>query len=328
MESPKLTSPPCFPGVRKHAIIPSCLFLGLSLVAGSTQVHGAIILSVDYLQGTVSAWDSQSFNTISTFASGLTQPLGVGVDDAGFIYVTTYDTTGSILKYNAAGAIVDSITDLSFRPYAITQGPDGFLYTADASGQRIVRINTDLDSGSLSTWTTMVGQPTALEFDSAGNLFVTTAANGDDVQKFSPTGTLLQVLADDGTLGGFPSGIALDSNGDIFVGRSPTPTGADVALYSSSGTLIDASFASVPNPYGLLQDGTYLFVASANGSIYRFSLADGSSQGTMTPGTLATYMTFAPSGVPEPPDAALIGIMGVLSAIAFRGFRHRRTGTS
>lgn len=326
MVFPEHASLPRPTAARQRAVIPTCLALGLGLVTGFTQVHGGIILSVDYLQGTVSAWDSQSFNSISTFASGLTEPLGVGADAAGFIYVTTYDTTGSILKYNKAGTVVDSITGLSFRPYAITQGPDGFLYTADASGQRIVRINTDLDSGSLSTWTTMVGQPTALQFDPSGNLFVTTAANGDDVQKFSPTGTLLQVLADDGILGGFPSGIALGTNGDIYVGRSPFSTGADVALYSSSGTLIDATFASVPNPYGLLQDGTYLFVASANGSIYRFSLADGSAQGILTPGTLATYMAFA--DVPESPRAPFIGITGVLSVVAYRRFRHRQTASS
>lgn len=228
MGSPEHTSLHSFPNTRGLTGLSTCLALGLSLATCLSPVHSAIILSANYLEGTISAWDSQSFNSISTFASGLTQPLGVGVDNAGFIYVTTFDTTGSILKYNTGGAVVDSITGLPFRPYAITEGPDGFLYTADASGQRIVRINTDLDSGSLSTWTTMVGQPTALEFDSAGNLFVTTAANGDDVQKFSPTGTLLQVLADDGTLGGFPSGIALDADGDIYVGRSFN--GADVAL--------------------------------------------------------------------------------------------------
>ena len=150
---------------------------------------------------------------------------------------------------------------------------------------------------------------------------MTSAANGDVVHKFNPAGSLIDTLGD-GTVLGDPGGIALGEGGVIYVGRSPFA--ADVATYAANGTLLNASFATVAEPYGLLRDDTYLYVAAVGGFIHRFSLADGSAQGSLAVGLVPTYLAFAPVGLPESNSTAAIAVaVGVTWWARRRSYRPR-----
>ncbi len=183
-------------------------------------------------------------------------PTGVAVDGAGNIYIADLGNdrvrridaaTGKIDTIIGGGSPPDDVGDngpgtsakLSHAE-ALTVGPDGKLYVADAYHYRIRR--WDPDSKTITTFAgngnsggddgkpalqTGFYTPYGLAFDRRGNLFVGDGANAV-VRRIDATTTIVMTVAGGGTFVGDglvatsailagPSGIALDASGNLFI---------------------------------------------------------------------------------------------------------------
>jgi PEP-CTERM motif/NHL repeat len=151
------------------------------------------------------------------------------------------------------------------------------IYVATATGKVEEYDSSGNDLG------TFIGSglngPTALAFDSSGNLFVANYGN-NTVGEFGQSGNLIQTFS---TGLSNPSGLAFDSSGDLFVANDANNTvGAgtieEFAYTSGSLSTSGTTFKSgLTGTYGLAFDGGNLFVASITGN----TVAEFNSSGTL-----------------------------------------------
>lgn len=223
----------------------------------------------------------------TTFAGpgGFSGPTGLARDAAGNLYVTD-GTNQTVLKVTPAG-VVSTLAGLS--------GTSG---SADGTGTA-ARFN----------------YPAKVAVDGAGNLYVTDSGN-QTIRKVTPAGVVTTVAGTPG-LSGFadgngaaarfnmPSGIALDGNGNLFVGdmnnnriRRITP-GGDVTTLSLSTFIYGAA--------ALAFDATgTLYVADAWGhAMYTVDTATGTATLIMgTPRLPGAFTGPFPAGLNSPTGLA------------------------
>ncbi|MDE3068164.1 MAG: NHL repeat-containing protein [Verrucomicrobiota bacterium] len=158
---------------------------------------------------------------------------------------------------------------------------DNSIWQYDSSGHGTVFVSSS--SGLLNG-------PSALAFDSSGNLFVGNfglySGNKYEVDGFDPSGNLITTLS----LGlNVPAGLAFDSSGDLFVANNANNTSSgnieEFAYTSGSLSTSGTTFASLVGVYGLAFDsGGNLYAASlANNTITEFN-SGGSSIATISSG--------------------------------------------
>jgi len=196
----------------------------------------------------------------SATSTPLMAPQGLAVDSAGNLYIADYT---SIRKVS----------------------PDGIITTmAGNGGWGCTGTNPfficESGDGGPATSATLVG-PTGVTVDGAGNLYVADSYNGR-VRKVSPDGIITTVAGDgirgsqgysgDGLLGtsaqmGFPTGLAIDSVGNLYIADSYY---ANIRKLSADG-IITTVAAQLNFPLGLAVDcgGNLLFVDG--GKINRLS---------------------------------------------------------
>ena len=108
-----------------------------------------------------------------------------------------------------------------------------------------------------------------IAFDPFGNLFVTTgggvSGQGNEVRKFSPTGTFLGNFV---TGLGLPIAVAIDSTGNAYIATS-----SSVNKYNAAGSLLYTLSSGLSTPSGIAFDTSgNVFVSSyGNGTIHKFS---------------------------------------------------------
>src|SRR3954471_8360139 len=94
--------------------------------------------------------------------------------------------------------------------------PDGMgnLYAADAGGDHIYKINA---LGAVSTFASgsVMGSPSALAFDTAGNLYTSGEGWGGTITRITPAGVITPFVSG---VGG--SGLAFDAAGNLFASNS------------------------------------------------------------------------------------------------------------
>jgi tripartite motif-containing protein 71 len=146
-------------------------------------------------------------------------PAGLAMDDDGFVYVADFSNE-LIQKFTTTGTFV-----LQWHidraggepPVDIAVGPDGYLYITDGNIEKYTR-----DGQYITDWEGGVGEGLEyLTFDGDGNIYATGSTS--QVFKFSTSGTLLTKWGSFGTDDGkfqYPSGVAVDRTGSIFVAQT------------------------------------------------------------------------------------------------------------
>jgi len=231
----------------------------------------------------------------STFASGLQSPVGMAFDSSGDLFVADNDV---IYEYTPDGART-----------VFASGAGAFCLAFDAygnlfadSGNTIVEITP---SGDMSTFATGLDHPTALAFNSAGDLFEADDGSGN-INEFTPDGT--ETAFASGLDG--PFDIAFNHSGDLF---ETNYFGGSIMEFAPDGA--ESTFATgLQNAYGLAFDSSGdLFETNYNGA-GQFNIMEYTPQGSVS--TFATtsdsgYLAFTP--VPEPSTWAmlLVGFLGV-----------------
>lgn len=269
-------------------------------------------------------------------------PSGVAYDASGTLYLadtgkhvllkvttagvlTTVAGTGTQGFDGDAGPATSALLD---SPTGVALDASGNLYLADSHNHRIRRV--DAASGNISTFAgtgtaasgpdglsaaaTAIDLPTALAFDSAGDLFfadarahlirridhvsglVTTVA-GNGVQGYAGEGGLATAASLDA-----PEGLAIDAAGDVYLsdthnqrvrridgktGVITTVAGTGVASFSGDAGAGTSATVRLPRGLALDSSGNLLLVDSQNHRIRRLDATSGQMSTVAGDGTQA-----------------------------------------
>jgi Concanavalin A-like lectin/glucanases superfamily/FG-GAP-like repeat/HYDIN/CFA65/VesB-like, Ig-like domain/Abnormal spindle-like microcephaly-assoc'd, ASPM-SPD-2-Hydin/FIMAH domain/NHL repeat len=254
-------------------------------------------------------------------SASLRGPSGVAVDSVGNLYISDtsnqrirrVDTSGNISTvagngtygYGGDGGVA---TDASLRdPFGVAVDITGNVYIADTDNERIRKVDT---AGKISTvagngsvgfngdgglaTNANLHSPLGVAMDAAGNLYIADTGNGS-IRKVSANGNISTVAGISGTGGfsgdggpatsamlGIPSGIGVDSDGNLYIADSnngrirkvdTSGTIATVAGDGIGGFVGDggpATIASLMYPRGVALDSARnLYIADTNNNRIR-----------------------------------------------------------
>jgi hypothetical protein len=162
-----------------------------------------------------------------------------------------------------------------------------------------------------------------MTFDSAGNLFATDAADSKVFKYASANSGSPTLFAT--TPGYSPYGIAVASNGNVFVGL---PGGGGTNVYDSTGTLIGQPSPSLGGYTDVLASDGNLYALSPP-NIYGLNGTTGQWQAPFSPlnnsqlPSTEWMAEFNPA--PEPASLALLGLGGITLIGLARSRRLQRT---
>jgi len=291
----------------------------LEPIAIATNAAGDLFIA-DTFNNVIRKVDGHT-GIISTVAAGLVYyPQGVAVDAAGNLFiadvydevirevstsgvVTTVAGTSGVPGYSGDGGAA-SAAQLS-SPTALALDAAGNLFIADANNNVIRRVNpagaiaTVAGGGSLAyvgnggpATNAVVNAPQAVAVDAAGDLFIVDTLN-DVIREVSPAG-IITTVAGNGTFGYsgdggaataaqlyYPSGVAVDAAGDLFISdsannviREVSPAGIITTVagngtqgYSGDGGAATAAQLSYPSGVAVDAAGDLFISDSANNVI-------------------------------------------------------------
>jgi hypothetical protein len=220
-----------------------------------------------------------------------------------------FASTATAIAKIAPNGTIDPSFATGLIPTGLAFDAAGNLYAADANAGKVFKITPAGTSTPTQFNTSPVPGATGLAFDRAGNLYVSELGNG------SPgTGVIVRITSN-GTVSPFittgldlPSGLAFDSAGNLYEADLGTNT---VKKFSSSGSLLDASFGIYPPGMALQAPRSLAFDRDGNLYIGEFA---GLSIRKVAPNESSSF--FAPhdanrfiGGIAfEPPTAQLANI--------------------
>ncbi|MDD2699058.1 MAG: BspA family leucine-rich repeat surface protein, partial [Arcobacteraceae bacterium] len=274
-------------------------------------------ISVTTFAGDGTAGSTDGIGATAQFNS----PSGVAVDSSGNVFVADYinhkirkiTPDGNVSTF--AGSGTDGFADgtgtaAQFNyPYGVAVDSNGNVYVADVYNNKIRKITPD---GNVSTFagsgtdgfadgsstTAQFNHPRGVAVDSNGNVYVADVYN-NKIRKITPDGNVSTLAGStsgfaDGTgtaaKFNFPSGVAVDSNGNVYVAdvdnnkiRKITPDGNVSTLAGSTSGFADGTgtAAKFNYPSGVAVDSNgNVFIADTNNRIRKI---DNSTKLTGTP---------------------------------------------
>ena len=262
------------------------------MVAITAQADAGDLYEADFASGTIFKFTPEGVK--STFASGLTDLVGLAFDRQGNLFAAD-SGTGTIFEFNSSGAQSVFASGLS-GPTGLAFDGLGDLLVADFGSGTIFKFTPD---GTKSVFASGLHNPTGLVFDRSGNLFAADFGNGA-ILKITGVGTT-SIFASGLTN---PGGLAFDRAGNLFAADIG---GGTIFEFTPAGTR--NTFASgLSGPAGLAFDAAgNLFVAdNTSGTIFKF-----------TPdGIKSTYT----SGLSQPTLIAFEPVTEKLQNISARAF--------
>lgn len=187
--------------------------------------------------------------------------------------------SGNISKFNATtGDFIEEFATGLGGPTRMEIGPDSLLYILQWQGNgKVKRYHLN---GSFVDDFTATGVPTSigLDWDTAGNLYVS-SFNGKYVRKFSPTGADLGNFISANLAG--PNNIWFEDNGDLMV---VDYNGGTVKRFDSTGAYLGVFITGLPQGEGVdfLPNG-HIVIGSGGASSVRVYDASGTLLNDLVP---------------------------------------------
>jgi PEP-CTERM motif len=307
------------------------LFLGAAcLVAlGASSANAAFLVMEN--SGNAQIYSS-SGTFLSTFASGLSTPVGVA-EGGGYVFINQYfggvgGNGGTTTKYSTTGMNLGIVNSASA---ANNHNPAGLAWADNRIMSAANGINTLTSSGpdfpspgaqgpedgnpatplSYLFYTpsnsSVAGVASANPNGFTGVYFSysSSADNSGGVGYWNPGVAAFDSIAAVGA-GSTPRGLVTDGSGNLFFALQGSGI---IKKRDASGVVTDWK-TGLNSPTGLAIDGGNLYVSSFNGmTISGYSLADASFQSSFT--TLSNPQYFAISSIPEPGTIGLLAIAGL-----------------
>jgi streptogramin lyase len=177
-------------------------------------------------------------------------------------------------------------------PVGLAEDKAGNLYVANAGSSQILIYNSKNAQQPSQTITNGVKTPLGLAFDKAGDLYAS-ESGANEVTIYNPSRELIKALHTDDSDGFSPSGVQIDSDGDIWV-ASRNPTNSDVGevqVFNSSGKTLHSSKEELGNPLGIVFVGSDAWVCNSSQD-YNIAVFDSTAKllkTISTPGIPPTY---------------------------------------
>ena len=240
------------------------------------------------------------------------------------VIVTGVDAAGAIQRFaRDDGAVVGSFAE-GDEPVQAAQaavlGPDGLLYVADASTDRVVRFDP-ADNSPVDVFITVgsegLDEPRGLAFAPDGTLYVVSATTGAVLAFDGDTGTFSTVVAD-GLAN--PAGAAIGPDGRLYVAVQNADEIAVIALDGGRVGALVTGPGSAPTDVTFDNEGLLYVALSEAGRIDRFdpalldadSPAEAGAGGDIAPevgddGRTSGFETVVADGIDGPTGLAVDG---------------------
>ncbi len=278
-------------GLRVGVLLLILVALGwVLLITGQYCSTGNPITELPGVPGVIGdLFDNPSYRYVSSI-EGLDGPMGVAVGPDGRVYVTETGGSRLIHIYDSLGeqelgsfSALDSET-VDWVPVYIAVHPDGDVYVSDRAGATIFIFSSDGEPKGQVTppagaenW-----HPLALTFDAAGNLYVADVTPEEHrILVIDPAGELTLSFGTHGKSQGefsYPNGIAVDSDGRIFVTDS---NNGRMQAFNKDGEFLflirrGMSKGDLAMPRGIAFDseGRLLIVDTTRASIQAYGVSD------------------------------------------------------
>ena len=225
----------------------------------------------------VTVFDKDGKKVRTVTCEKFSNPNGVGVDKEDNMYVC--DVSGSLLKFNKEGKLVEAIERKGKQPgefgdLSMIKIINDKLYVCDREDNRFQVLNTELEYmnsfGCYGRGNGEFNYPNDIAQDGAGNLYVSDT-NNHRVQVFDYKGEFLFAFSEKDASKQlcFPCGICIDSDQFVYVCERGNPC---VSVFKTSGEFV-TSFGQFSNPEGMvIDDDGFVYVAKyvSNGQIVIF----------------------------------------------------------
>ena len=208
----------------------------------------------------------------TTVGSGLSSPLGVAVDAAGDVFIADVGLTQvlevQLVSVNFGSVSIGSSSTLTLN-YNVT-ATTTFSTTPKVLTQGTPNLDFKLGSGSTCTGTVSAGSACTVSvtfsprapglregavqlFDNSGNLLPTTLLHGIGVGSAIAFGPGTQITV--GTGLNFPTGVAVDAAGDVFISDAGLGQVVKVPAGGGPQTTVNTGSYTLHFPAGLAVDG-------------------------------------------------------------------------
>jgi len=295
-----------------------CLGISLGLlVAGAAQFAAPTRAAAQNLFVSIFAGDSNSgvvdelaggVGTPTSYATGLTGPLGLAFDSHGDMFVGA-SGIGSLIELPPGNPGGGSGTNVSgpyaiYYTYGVAVDPSNNVYVG-TQNPAFVKFSPPSYNSGTSISTGAAGIPAGIVSDSSGDLWVGIAspvAGQGLINEYSPSGMLMRTFATG--LNG-PAGLVFNSQGDLFVADGGY-SGNGTTIYefppnyiSGSPLPVFTSGLDVPNGVAFNGKGDLFESNYGNGTINEYS-PTGTFMAAVASGLNGpNFLAFGPV-VPEP----------------------------
>ena len=215
-------------------------------------------------------------------------PTGVATDSADNVYVADFYT--SLIRRITPERVVTTLADATGAvarfalPTGVATDSAGNVYVADWDANAVRKITSAGVVTTLAGGEANFNYPHDIATDSAGNVYV--ADGNSTIRKITPAGVLTTLAGTAGVTGStdatgaaasfkFPSGIATDSAGNVYVADTGNHTIRKITPFGEVSTVVgvagQAGFApgALPGllsaPIGVAVSGTSLYITLNNG---------------------------------------------------------------
>lgn len=200
--------------------------------------------------------------SVSVYKTGLSSsPNGFCFDKSNNFYLTSGN---SVLKFDSLGnqtTFASGFNNIENIIFDNTGYPNGYMYVMD-SGNTMYKV--DVNGNKTTFVTNLTTHYFGMVFDVNNNLYY--SSYNRIIHKINTSGTTSPFINDTTNLS-YPTGLAFDSYGNLYIANSTSFSQNRVSKYSSTGSLINASFISTGYAFANL-------IIDSNNNIYTLALGD------------------------------------------------------